>query len=152
MYRGTSELTRVGNQMGLVGAVDRIGLGVPSIRAAALFFFDDALAIVPLGIVVGPGFRANKKCRAAVTDVSGNTDLTPDQIKDEWNDSVILSLTDIDSAELRRAMQGRMFGTLDLRINLTHGHPRAMLAHRSAKDPLKGFLNSLLGERFKDRT
>jgi hypothetical protein len=138
--------------MGLRGTVDRIGLGVPSIKAAALFFFDDALAIIPLGVVRGPGFRANKKSRAAVTDLSGRTNLTPDQVQEEWNDSVMLSLSDIDSAELRKAMQGRMFGTLDLRFDVTGGRTQAMLAHRSAKDPLKNLLGSLLGERFKDRT
>lgn len=138
--------------MAFVGAVDRIGLGVPSIKAAALFFFDDALAVVTLGIVAGAGFRANKKSQAAVTEMSGTTDLTPDQVKAEWSDSVILSLTDIDSAELRDAMQGSLFGTLDLRIELTDGQTRAMLAHRSAKDPLKDFLTSLLGDRFNCRT
>jgi hypothetical protein len=150
-YRGTKELTTVGNQMGLVGAVDRIGLGVPSMKAGALFFFDDALVVAPLGVVAGAGFRANKRSQAAVMDISRTTDLTPDLVKAEWNDSVILPLTDIDSAELGKAIQGRMFGTLDLRFKLTDGHTRAMLAHRSVRDPLKGVLSSLLGERFKYR-
>ena len=36
--------------MGLVGVVDRLGVGSPSSKAAALFgFADDALVIVPLG-------------------------------------------------------------------------------------------------------
>jgi hypothetical protein len=138
--------------MGLRGTVDRIGLGVPSIKAAALFFFDDALAIVPLGRVAGPGFRATKKSLAAVAGLSGRTNLTPDQVKEEWDDSVMLSLTDINSAELRKAMQGSLFGTLDLRFDVADGHTRAVLAHRSVKDPLKNLLASLLGERFTDRT
>ena len=115
---------------------------------AALFGFDDALVIVPLGIAVKPGFRANKKSQEAVDDVAGTATLTPDAVQSKWSDSVVTSVADVQSAELRKSLQGGLFGTVGLRITNIQGGSQNLLAHRSAKDPLVALLTRLLGDRF----
>jgi hypothetical protein len=138
--------------MGLVGVVDRLGVGSPSSKAAALFGFDDALVIVPLGIAVRPGFRVSKKTQTALTDVSGAVDLMPEQVKAKWDDSVVLSMSDLQSAELRKSVQGGLFGVRRLHINGTECEAGVLLVHPSVKDSLVSLLTSLLGDRFNDRT
>jgi hypothetical protein len=61
---------------------------------------------------------------------------------------VAIGLAGVHSAELRKSLQGGLFGTIGLRINETDGRTQHLLAHRSAKDPLVALLAELLGDRF----
>ena len=138
--------------MALVGTVDRLGLGTPSNQVAALFGFDDVIVIVPLGMAVKPGFRASKKSQAALHEVAAATDLTPEAVQAKWSDCVTIRLADVQRAELRKSLQGGLFGTIGLMINDTEGRTQDLLAHRSARESLVDLLTSLLGDRFLSGT
>jgi len=134
--------------MAFMGSVERLGLGAPSSQVAALFGFDDVLVVVPLGVAVKPGFRANKKSQTAVDEMAGTANLTADAVQSRWSDSLTVRVADVERAEIRRSLQGGLFGTIRLCITSTGGGTLELLAHRSSKDSLATLLTTVLGDRF----
>lgn len=138
--------------MTFVGAVERLG-GQSEPRATyVLFVFDDVLIFAEVGVAFRPGFKTGKKQQDAVRALTELRVLTPDLVLGRWTNAESLAVEQIAECQLGKTSEfglyGKLRGFLGLRVLENSGNVHTFLMDGSARESLKEFLASVLGDRF----